>query len=95
MKCYVGVDLGTARSGYAYAFSSEPASIKHPPRYTSQDETGATKTDTALLFEVMDAPGPHGQQQWRLDCWGTAAHHKCVSRESALYVVLFTTTTSH
>jgi len=86
MRCFVGIDLGTARSGYSYAFSSEPASIKHPSQYTSEDGP-SSKTDTALLFEVAPE-GPPGPQQWRLDSWGTAAVNKYEPYRPLLFVTL-------
>lgn len=86
MRCFVGIDLGTARSGYSYAFSSEPASIKHPSQYTS-DDGPSSKTDTALLFEVVPE-GPPGPQQWRLDSWGSAAVNKYEPYKPPLFVAL-------
>lgn len=70
MRCIIGIDLGTSRSGYSYAFGREPSSIKFPQQYTRDDLAGQAKTDTALLFEV------EGRDSWRLDSWGTSAVNK-------------------
>lgn len=67
MRCIVGIDLGTSRSGYSYAFGPEPSCIKFPQQYTRDDLTGQAKTDTALLFHVSTI------NSWTLDCWGTSA----------------------
>lgn len=66
MVCFVGVDMGTSKSGYSYCFSAEASAIKIPTQFTPDDEIGAPKTDTALLFEVTDSG-------WQLVGWGTAA----------------------
>uniref|UniRef100_A0A383VX69 Actin-like ATPase domain-containing protein n=1 Tax=Tetradesmus obliquus TaxID=3088 RepID=A0A383VX69_TETOB len=71
-RCFIGVDLGTSKSGYTYALGNEASQIKTPPTWTSRDQTGAPKTDTALLYKVL--PGGH----WQLDCWGKAATEKYI-----------------
>lgn len=70
--CFIGVDLGTSKSGYSYCFSTESSAINIPTRFTPDDEVGAPKTDTALLFEVAD----DGQWHLDVDTWGTAAVNK-------------------
>jgi hypothetical protein len=69
-RCYLGFDLGTSCSGYAYALDSNPQNILFPDRYTLKDHMGRAKTDTALLFEEL----PGGE--WSTDCWGTEAVEK-------------------
>jgi hypothetical protein len=69
-RCIIGIDLGTSRSGYSYAFGSSPSGIKFPQQYTRDDLVGQGKTDTAMLFEA------HDSGNWRLDCWGTSAVNK-------------------
>jgi hypothetical protein len=68
MRCIIGIDLGTSRSGYSYAFGPEPSCVKFPQQYTRDDFIGQAKTDTALLFLVSPV-----NNSWTLDCWGTSA----------------------
>jgi hypothetical protein len=69
-RVIIGIDLGTSRSGYSYAFGASPSGIKFPQNYTRDDLAGQAKTDTALLFEEQ------GPGAWTLDCWGTTAVSK-------------------
>lgn len=70
MVCFIGIDLGTSKSGYSYCFSAEASAIKIPTQFTPDDEIGTPKTDTALLFEVL------GDDNWKLVSWGTSAVNK-------------------
>jgi hypothetical protein len=47
-----------------------PGAIKIPTQFTPDDEVGAPKTETALLFEVVDG------STWSLVSWGTSAVNK-------------------